>query len=29
MCNVQNACLANPDNSDRAIETLRAMLITL
>ncbi len=28
MCNVQNACLANPDNPSRAIETLRKMLIT-
>lgn len=28
ICNVQNACLANPDNPSRAIETLKKMLIT-
>lgn len=28
MCNVQNACLMNPDSSDGAIDTLKKMLIT-
>ena len=28
MCNVQNACLMNPDSSEGAIDTLRKMLIT-
>jgi len=28
MCNIQNVCLANPDDSDKAISTLQKMLIT-
>lgn len=28
MCNVQNVCLANPEDSDKAISTLQKMLIT-
>lgn len=28
MCNVQNVCLANPNNSEMAIQTLQKMLIT-
>ena len=28
MCNVQNSCLANPEDPDKAIETLKALLIT-
>ena len=28
MCNIQNVCLANPDDSDKAVNTLQKMLIT-
>lgn len=28
MCNIQNVCLANPEDSDKAISTLQKMLIT-